>query len=229
MHTCPSAMISRMWYWCLETSTILVAVSMIGTRDVGPKPEPTGRSVSVMGGQTEWLKDALYQKAEREERSLCIAAVLLKHQCTPGHLCGSWRRFDHASLLKQTWKQNENTISLLSGLLYAKERRIRGLTVPKAEAWDLVVFIVCWQRPPNNADRLLVRVWSVPEVMQASPVETMLPLNYTTDTSVSCHAQWLGKGREKNKVIYGKKEKKITDSVNLSIRCSWWNPPRLQG
>jgi hypothetical protein len=53
MRTCPSAMISRMWYWCLQTWTILVAVSMIGARDDGPKSTALLARVKGINDMTE--------------------------------------------------------------------------------------------------------------------------------------------------------------------------------
>jgi hypothetical protein len=50
------------------------------------------------------------------------------------------------------------------------------LTVPEAEARDPGVLIEGWQRLPDDADGLLVRVGTVANKMQASPVETVLSI-----------------------------------------------------
>jgi hypothetical protein len=34
--TCPSAIISKTWYWPPLCSTIVIAISMTGAKDVGP-------------------------------------------------------------------------------------------------------------------------------------------------------------------------------------------------
>lgn len=101
--TCPSAIISKTWYWPPLCSTIVIAISMRGAKDVGP--------ITI---QKLWEKSVSRKeiKKEAKERDLIcnlqvvaggpilyIASKLLQIHYKTSHPEKNWKLLDHALML----------------------------------------------------------------------------------------------------------------------------------
>jgi len=58
--TCPSAIINRTWYWPPLCSTMVIAISIIGAKDVGPVQNHLQKDeLAHMPNPVKWLNRAI--------------------------------------------------------------------------------------------------------------------------------------------------------------------------
>jgi hypothetical protein len=98
--TCPSAIISKTWYWPPLFSTIVMAISIIGANEVGPVTQIQRVMLGLIIKLVSILSvKAKYLRVGGMEQSLYILTKLLQIHYSTSHLNGNWRRLDHVLML----------------------------------------------------------------------------------------------------------------------------------
>lgn len=109
--TCPSAIITKTWYWPPLCSTIVMAISIIGAKDVGPAIRWEKKRVSWE--PIGWISRMLYRihrsqdeqmqhpQVEAEGQFLCIVSALPQIHYKISLLNRNWKHLDHALMLQK--------------------------------------------------------------------------------------------------------------------------------